>query len=84
VLHGRQLTTFDPGDGAVEGDHRVVLSKREWISKPTRHDSPSEPAKALFPQERLPARYADPESTELTVTVPAQGVQDHRFEISSK
>lgn len=70
-----RLRTFRDGDGAVEGDHRVMVEKITW--------SESKPAETLGdvlppPKEisHLAARYREAESSGLTATVTAKGPND--------
>jgi hypothetical protein len=79
-----KLTTFDEGDGFIEGTHAVTVSKRVWIAKPTRYDTPSEPQKAYFPEEQLPKRYTTTDTSQLTATIEKRGKNDLKIEVSSK
>lgn len=52
------LTSYQPGDGAPAGTYRVTVE--QWLSS-GRDDEP--------PRNRLPARYAHPQTSGLTATV---------------
>jgi hypothetical protein len=79
-----KLTTYDEGDGFVEGTHSVSISKRVWIEKPTRYDSAEEPQKALFPQELLAAKFTKPDTSQLQATIEKRGKNAYEFTVSSK
>lgn len=79
-----KLTTYEEGDGFVEGIHRVSISKRVWIEKPTRYDSAEEPQKALFPQELLAAKFTKPDTSQLQATIEKGGKNAFEFTVSSK
>ena len=59
-----QLQTFDPGDGAVPGRFKVVVTKFEAI------DLPDGGFKETF---FLPEKYRNAETSGLTATVPPEG-----------
>ncbi len=68
-----ELQTFDPKDGAVPGEFKVVVSKFEAI------DLPDGGFKETF---FLPQRYGNPDKSGLQATVPDDGVSDLRFELA--
>lgn len=78
------LTTYNEGDGFVEGTHPVSLSKRVWEEKPTRYDSPDEPQKALVPKELLPKRYTDASTSRLTAKIEKRGRNQMEFLLDSR
>ncbi len=78
------LMTFDPQDGAVEGKHKVSVTKRTYEKKKTKYDSPTESSVALIPKELLPIRYALPTTTTIEVEVSASGDNDAKIEVKSK
>lgn len=78
------LTTFDSGDGAVEGKHKVVITKRTYEKRKTKYDSAEEKSVALIPKELLPSRYALPTTTNVEVEVSAKGDNSATIEIESK
>lgn len=63
------LKTFRPNDGAVSGEHAVMIEKREM------NDG------ALT--SHLPMKYARKETSGLVATVTEKGPNSFRFEISS-
>ena len=78
------LTTFNNGDGAVEGKHKVVITKRTYEKKKTKFDSPTEKSEALIPKDLLPIRYSLSTSTDVEVKVVSKGTNNATIEISSK
>jgi hypothetical protein len=78
------LTTYNEGDGFVEGTHSVSLSKRIWEEKRTRYDSPDEPQKVLIPKETLPKRYTDAATSQLTATIEKRGKNQMEFQLTSR
>jgi hypothetical protein len=58
-----QLTTHEPGDGAVVGEHRVIVQARSGEGDAYGDESPT-----IVPSI-IPLRYADPDASGLTVTV---------------
>lgn len=78
------LTTYNQNDGAVEGPHRVVITKRIYIEKKTKYDSPTEPSVAKIPKDLLPVRYAAPTTTDILVEVSASGKNNTVIEVKSK
>jgi len=70
------LKTYNPGDGAAAGEHRVQIIKLEV----TGYDSSGLP---LGEVNRLPARYADG-SGGLRATVEPKGKNFFRFELTDR
>jgi hypothetical protein len=66
------LTTFEENDGAVPGQYRVSITAQ---AAPT-------PEKAGSPQATVPAKYGDPEKSELTCEI-APGVNVMDFELAN-
>lgn len=69
-----QLKTFDPGDGAVAGEHRVRIEK--IIVTGTAGDG------RILDASIMPKTYADPGTSGLTASVVATGNNDFTFEVS--
>lgn len=67
------LFTFDPGDGAVEGEHTVTISKADLIKDP---QTGYPVAKHL-----LPERYANMGETPLKAKVDPKGKNDFPFDL---
>ena len=72
------LTTFEPGDGALTGEHVVTIGKSESPAQAGEIDrhAPTPVSKAL-----LPAKYSDARVTELKATVTAAGPNEPKFEL---
>ena len=78
------LTTYDANDGAVEGKHKVVITKRTYEKRKTKYDSPEESSIALIPKELLPTKYALPTTTTVEVEVSGKGTNNSTIDITSK
>jgi hypothetical protein len=79
-----RLTTFDEGDGAADGKHKVVITKRKYEEMKTKYNSPEENAVALIPKELLHKRYGLPDTTPVEVEVKSSGSNDSLIEIQAK
>lgn len=75
------LTTFDEGDGAIAGTHKVSIRKTIYEKKPTKYDSPEERSVAKFPKEMLPAKYSKVDSSGLTAEITSSGKNLETFEL---
>ena len=69
------LTTYEPGDGAFAGSHRVTIVK--MIST-----NPADPYAAA--KNALPARYASAGQSPLEVTVSATEPNEFRFDLTDR
>ena len=71
-----ELTTFEPGDGAVEGEHQVTITKTERV--------PGEDPKNPYPKTRhlLPTQYANPQKSPLSATISADGKTELKFALT--
>lgn len=79
-----QLTTYNEGDGAVEGGHKVTVVKREFVEQKTKYDSANERSVALVPKEILPKKYMTPTTSGLAFSVATSGANEFKIEVSSK
>lgn len=79
-----KLTTYDANDGAVEGKHKVVITKRTYEKRKTKYDSPEESSIALIPKELLPIKYSLPTTTTVEVEVSGKGTNNATIELTSK
>lgn len=68
------LTTWRHGDGAVAGDHNVTISAWEVRG----HDGEGNPIEVPV----MPAKYEQPETSELTATIAERGENVLVFEVS--
>ena len=77
------LTTFDPGDGAIVGQHVVTIVKAETVEV-TFDSQAREPIETVKrpPGKLVPQRYGDPRQSRLSATVTADGNNDFRFELT--
>ena len=91
------LTTFDPGDGAIIGEHRVSIAKLQGASELS-SASAADPTAAYgsgmaaaasgkmstLQKNELPAKFANPTSSGLTVTVSKEGPNEFPFDIKAE
>lgn len=70
------LTTFDLGDGALEGSHRVTIAKIESLPAQDAANPYGRGARSL-----LPARYGNPDQTPLKEEV-KKGKNEFRFDLT--
>jgi hypothetical protein len=76
-----ELTTFNPGDGALVGSHRVRV---------VCYSSQDPANKALGPMGDslgkllIPERYTSLGASGLTADVPAEGIENYKIELQSK
>jgi hypothetical protein len=91
------LTTFDPGDGAIIGEHRVSIAKLQGASELS-SASAADPTAAYgsgmaaaasgkmstLQKNELPAKFANPTSSGLTVTVTKEGPNEFPFDIKAE
>jgi len=59
-----ELTTFQPGDGALRGKHRVIIQAAGLEGESYGEETAAAPAGA-----DIPLKYADPKQSGLTATV---------------
>lgn len=83
-----QLTTFEAGDGAVPGEYKVTVVKREPLPPSARidQDDPNYDPNAPEPPEPkhlLPEQYSKPATTPLTETVAESGENQFTIELSN-
>jgi hypothetical protein len=71
-----ELTTFATGDGAVEGKHRVTITKTERVSGA----DPNNPYADT--RHMLPTKYSNPAKSPLSATIVDGGETDLKFALS--
>jgi len=76
---GQFTLTTTNRPGAVPGEHRVGITKQK-VYDPTLDGGIG----ALRVEWIVPERYAAPDTSGLTVTVPPRGAQDLQFELTSQ
>lgn len=72
------LKAFPPESGAVPGAYRVTLMK---ISQDDVVYEKKPRGAVAQPKSLIPAKYADPTKSGLTVEIPAEGAEELRFEL---
>lgn len=75
-----ELTTFDPADGAVPGEHRVIITKD--VVEVLKEADPNDPTSAAVTKTNrlLPTRYGDFRKSGLTAVV-KEGENSFTFEL---
>lgn len=75
------LTTFNEGDGAIAGTHKISIRKTVYEEKPTKFNSDEEKSVAKFAKELLPVKYLSAETSGLTAEVTSGGKNTQTFEL---
>ncbi|WP_166820680.1 carboxypeptidase-like regulatory domain-containing protein [Thalassoroseus pseudoceratinae] len=75
-----ELTTYEPGDGAVPGSHQVRISKIV-VHQPEIKD-PEGVIPPTTEENQLPAKYNDFDQSKLTASVAEDGENDFKFELT--
>lgn len=74
-----RITTFQQGDGAVAGQHRVAISKVEIVTEPNPTDYDPQGVTIVEQRRLVPERYGKFGTSGLTVNVAEDG--DNEFEL---
>ena len=77
------MGTNDAGDGAPPGKHQVAFV---WVPPNSAGEAGQEaiiddPSKLPKPSIKIPAKYADPETSGQTVEIPPRGLTDLKFDL---
>lgn len=77
------LGTNKPGDGAPAGNHKVAVV---WVGPPIQSQPGQEtiiddPSKLPKPKFIVPAKYGNPETSGLTLEVPAKGASELKIDL---
>ena len=81
------MRTLQPDDGVYPGEYNVSITRFEFVgSKPEAviEDNPTKEAVGQAQENKLPKKYANPQSSGLTISVPPGGKKDAVFELSEK
>ncbi len=79
-----RLTTYKNNDGAAEGQHKVVVTKRIHEEKPTKYSTPEEPSMVLVPKDLLPKKYSKAATTDIEVNISSSGPNEETIELKGK
>jgi hypothetical protein len=82
------MMTLNPGDGVYSGEYIVTVTKieyrgemREEVSKASREKIVHDTREMI---EHLPPKYAAPDTTDLRVTIPANGNKTITFDLTGE
>lgn len=76
-----KLRTYDPGDGAIPGPHKVLIEKKiERMPASYNPDSPAPPPPPII-EHLLPKHFSDADKSPLTATVTSSGVNTISFDL---
>ncbi len=73
------LGTDNAGDGAVVGQHKVVIS---YIGPPSNITPDMDNYKPPVPPVKIPKKYTSDKSTDLVVEIPEAGKEDLKIEFA--
>jgi hypothetical protein len=74
------LMTLNPGDGLAPGEYKIIVTKIVDKVTPETKTSPSKSERTYF----LPVKYADLNTTDLKVTIPPEGKNDIKLNLTGK
>lgn len=77
-----RLQTFEDGDGAIAGEHRVTIEKILTEQPPAA--SEADVAPAAVEKSLLPDRYRSPETSGLTASITADGANSFEFTLEGQ
>ncbi|QDT62921.1 hypothetical protein [Calycomorphotria hydatis] len=76
-----KLTTYEQGDGAVAGEHQVIVQKYEEQQVPENYNPDTDPPLPA-PVMLTPAKYAGFSTSGLTLEVTPNGSNEFEFELT--
>jgi hypothetical protein len=76
------LSTFESGDGAVVGNHKVAIADSKVSEETAPMPGTPEAENYTPPESRFPEKYANPATSELTAEVKDGGENDFTFDIT--
>ena len=78
-----ELMAFPPDSGAVPGSYKVTISKvvaaPETTYSEDSHDAM--PTPVVKPSSLIPAKYATPNTSDLTAEIPESGIETIEFDL---
>jgi len=78
-----ELSTFEPGDGAMAGPYKVTVRKIVSVQQGVQQSGENAGEPAFVNKDRLPRKYRSQESTPLEFTVKADGENTFALELTN-
>lgn len=77
-----EVTTFQNGDGALVGEHRVAIRKVDVVTAPNPTEYDPDGVKVVEERRLVPERYERFRTSDLTVTVTEDGENEFELDLS--